>query len=421
MKLSSSKTEPLIITAVNIAARAAHLLFFIVIGNKYGSSTITDSVITLLAPLVVLTGIVSGAADVVAMPVFHKARNKNDAKYIYRFFLRRIICYLIPSSVLITIITSLFCNYSDFFLILILSPIPLLASLSALKAGILNASNRFRASVSGPFFGAITAVFFLLIAPVNIYCFALSFLLFEAGKISGLYLFRDITSGGNSLKTDFSSQIITWGYRNVKLQLIASLILSLIYPIDIWFAGTLGEGSVTFVEYANKLWNVIPLFFAGHIALTYYSLSKAVNKSSESFETINIHNVALRYLLLGTIASCIVIFTSDSLIRMSFGIGKISIQQQASLSGLLDSYLAGAGFYVGGLVYVRMMSATGRTDILLIIACLSLLCNIICDVLFIKIAGLNGIGFATSTVYFCNFFLFAYLYERTEKTNLLKR
>lgn len=414
--LSLSRFEPLLITAVNIAARAVHLVFFIAIGNKYGSTALTDNVIALLAPLVVLTSVTTGAADSVAMPVFHRAKNKDEASYIYSFFSKRIVVYISLLSLVICFASSLLYK-NNYFLILILFSIPVFASLSALKAGVLNASNRFQVAVTGPLSGAAAAIFFLIMMPNHIYSFAASFLVFEVGKLVCLSFFKDISSGGISKKTNSSEKVIQWGYRNTKIQLLASFIMALIYPVDIWFAQSIKEvGAVTFVEYANKLWNIVPLLFTGHIAVTYASLSKTANVSNEALNNkkINIHSIALRYLLWGTITGIVIIFASDYLVRLLFGFGKITFQQQNVLSDLLKSYLVGSGFYIGGIVYVRALSAAGRIDILLTITIFSFICNIVGDFILIRISGLNGIGIATSVVYICSFFLLVFSYEKNK-------
>lgn len=413
LNLSSKKIKPLLITAVNIAARAVHLVFFIAIGNKYGSTELTDSVYSLLAPLVVLTGVSTGAAETVAMPVFHKLKNKNEAKYVFIFFFRKIVIYISASCIVVSFVLSILYHEKDYLTVSIMSLIPVFSSLAALKTGILNASDKFKAAVSGPLFGAFAAIFFLLVFPVHVYFFALSFLVFEIAKLIGLSLFRDISHGGIPEKTVKAEKVIHWGYKNAKLQLAASFVMALIYPVDVWFAKSLSEtGAVTFVEYANKLWNLIPLLFTGHIALVYADLSKTASTSEESFRKVNIHGMSFRYLLLGATAGIIIIFASDYIISLLFGFGKITLQQQMVLSDLLKSYLFGSGFYIGGIIYVRALSAAGKTNILFIITFFGCICNIFFDYILIRILGLNGIGVATSFVYAINYFLLIFYYEK---------
>ncbi len=414
--LSKDRWEPLAVTAVSIIARAAHLFFFLIIGNKYGASSHTDFVIYMLAPLTVLSGVVSGAADVVVMPVFHKSENHNISKYIFQHSVKKIIKFILPLSFIIILSSSVIVQRYDCLLSVIIIFIPLFSGLASLKSGVLNASNRFQAAISGPLFGSLTAIIFFIFVPVNIYSFAFSFLLFEFGKFFFLSFFHDVTTKLTLLRTASGDKLIKWGFRNAKWQLLGSFIFSLVYPIDIWFASTLGPGSATFVEYANKLWNIVPLLFVGHITITYSAFSKAAIKGSLS---INIHKIAIRYLLFGIFVSLLVVIGSDFIISLLYGHGKMTLDQQTTLSDLLKSYLVGAGPHVGGLVYVRAMSAIGRTDLLLAIACFGSICNIIFDALFIRTVGLNGIGLATSAIYLLNFLLLAYFYEYLGKNKQL--
>ena len=317
-----------------------------------------------------------------------------------------------PLSILAVICSSIIVKKYDILIIIVLFSVPVFSGLASLKIGVLNASNRFRVAMLGPFFGSISAVIFLFFTPSNKYYLGASFLVFEVGKIICLFLFKDITTNSSSFRSDHGDQLIKWGLHNAKWQFLGSFVLSLVYPVDIWFASTLYAGSVTFVEYANKLWNIVPLFFVGHITIIYATLSKA---KATGVKSINTHRIAIKYLFFGVIVSLVILSVSDVIIRMLYGFGKMSMQQQRELSTFLKSYLVGAGPYVGGLVYVRAMSAAGRTDLLFAIACIGLLCNIIFDALFIRIAGLNGIGLATSVDYLCIFFLLTYFYSKNEK------
>jgi peptidoglycan biosynthesis protein MviN/MurJ (putative lipid II flippase) len=408
------KIEPLIVTSVNLLARGSHLLFFIIIGNKYGASNITDTVVFFLAPLMVLTAVTSGAAETVIMPVFHRAKNADTAKYLFVYSTKKIMVFTLMIGSIIIILTSMITGCWDFKLMVILLPVPLLGSLSALKCGVLNASGRFRVAILGPLFGGLTAVLFLMLSSVNLYSFGISFLLFELGKVGSLWFLKDITSTGHSLRSDLGDMIAKWGTGNARMQIISSLLLALVLPVDVWFASTLDTGSVTFVEYANKLWNVIPLLFVGHITIVYSLLSKAESGLKKTVRPINIHKIALRYGFFGVGASFIIILVSKYLIGFLYGFGKLDSHQQLVLTNLFNSYLLGAGPYVGALVYVRAMSAMGRIDLQLVVASLGLICNIICDTILVWTIGLNGIGFATSIVYLCNSLTLAYLYEKNK-------
>ena len=139
-------------------------------------------------------------------------------------------------------------------------------------------------------------------------------------------------------------------------------------------------------------------------------MSKSFNQQSPT--PVNVHKLSYTYGAFAFIASLFVIFISNHIIYLLYDMGRMNSQQQLLLSNLLKTYLLGAGPFVGALVYVRAMSASGRVDLLLIVASMGLVVNIICDALFIKLIGIYGIGFSTSFVYFCNFLILTFFYEK---------
>lgn len=408
----NNKLDPFFVTLVNVLARISHLLFFLIIGNKYGATAITDSVFYLQAPILVLMAVVTGAVDAVVMPVFHRADGKDTAKYLLHYSIKRIVVFTLPLSGLVLVIFSSIRGGFDWILICILIPLPLFGGLAALKSAILNASNRFKAALLGPLFGGLVSVPFVLLASPDIHTFAFGFLLFEIGKFLGVSLFTDLSAGGRPLQTSIGDNIAQWGTGNAKWQMLGSFILALVLLIDIWFASALDAGSVTYVEYANKLWNIVPLLFVGHIAMAYASFSRSASHGIQKTGTCSIHSIAVRYGIIAFFVSMLLILSAKSFVGFLYNFGEMGGDAQVKLTTLLQCYLVGAGPYVCGLVYVRAFSAVGRVSVLTFVACIGLITNILFDALLVHFFGLNGIGIATSIVCFVNMLVLASWYER---------
>lgn len=412
--LSNKKLEPYLLTIVNVLARGSHLLFYLVVGNRFGVSNITDEVVFLQTPLFVLMAIIVGAVEAVVMPAFHRVGNPNNAKFLYIYAVRRIVYIVLPFSGMLLLVFSLLQSRVDWVLLCILLPLPLFGSLAALKTGLLNASNRFRVALIGPLSGGLFAVPLILAVEPGVYSLALSFLLFELGKFFGLQFFSDIATGGCSIKSSSVEKVVKWATGNAVWQIFGSMVLAMVIVVDMLFANSLSNGSVTLVEYANKLWNIVPLLFVGHITLTYTALSKSASKGSIGApQLVNI--LALRYGVVAFLLSTVIIYFSRDLIVILYGVGAFSLKDQARLTGLLQYYLIGAGPFVAGLVYVRAFSAVGRTQVLTVVACAGLFVNIVCDFLLIKRLGLDGIGLATSLVCVANTLLLAVFYKYSFK------
>lgn len=62
-----------IITLINGMSRFLHFLFFIVIGNRFGANSTTDTVLLIQAPLLILVSVTAGIAEAVVMPAMHRA------------------------------------------------------------------------------------------------------------------------------------------------------------------------------------------------------------------------------------------------------------------------------------------------------------------------------------------------------------
>jgi len=410
-----NKVEPCLVTLANLAARASHLVFFLAIGNIYGANHITDLVLYLQAPLLVLMTVVAGATDAVVMPSFHKADEKDTAKFIFNWVIRRIVSIILPLSFSILVIFSFYRGIFDWILIALLCPIPLFGALASFKAGVLNASDKFRVAMLGPLFGGMLSVPYIFLSSRSIYSLSISLLLFEVGKVVGLYIFKDLTYGGVSRKSEQGATIIRWGSKNAKWQIIGSFVFSMVFLVDVFFASCMEVGSISMVEYANKLWNIVPLLFTGHIAISYASMSKRFNKD----ENINyiVNNIAIKYGVLAFVISLLLILLSPEIVSILYQFGNFNPKELHIFSGLLQCYLVGAGPYVYSLVYVRAFSTIGLLRVICIIALLAFVFNILFDVILINYYSIYGIGLATSLVYTMNAILFVFMFGRYNKIN----
>ena len=74
-----------------------------------------------------------------------------------------------------------------------------------------------------------------------------------------------------------------------------------------------------------------------------------------------------------------------------------------TLAKLFSCYMLGAAPFVASLVYIRAISALGKTKILMIGAVVSVISNIVFNFVFTEIFLLIGIGLATSLTHLIHF------------------
>ncbi len=400
------------ITAVNLIARAMHLIVFIAIGNRFGSDTHTDNVFLIQAPLLILMSVATGSAETVIMPSMHRAFITKSASNLLVSLVRRAVTVVIPITVFLLIVSAFITHGASPFIYIILAPMPLLATCSSIYMGVLNAEKNHLKAVTGPLFGVALSMplaFLLPITPLNL---AFIFLSFEFGRFSGLWLLSKKKILQYRTEHHASAEnIIPWALSGAKFQAVGSLIFALNPFVDFLFAKPLGVGAITQVEYASRLWNLVPVLFNGPLILFYSKVSRLA--SNNIIDRKQIHYQAVKLFCHALLLSVVSILMCKPVIHLLYGFGRMDEISRIALSELLSCYLAGAGPFIGGLVYVRALSAEGRFKIISIIAVSGVLFNCIFNAVFIHFYGLNGIGLSTAGTYLV---MMIFLVWRTGKT-----
>jgi peptidoglycan biosynthesis protein MviN/MurJ (putative lipid II flippase) len=386
------------ITGVNIFARVFHLLLFLLIGNLYGIGESADLVFLVYAPLSVIMSVVAGAADVIIMPGVHRAEKYNCVPGFLRAILIRALIFVLLATVAVGI-ASVLIN-PDILrasgVIALLLPIPFLACISSFSANFLNAHDKFRQAVLGPVFGTIGSVLVITLLPVSSTVLALALLSYEAGSAGGLWIIaRPISARQGKGDCEQVREVTHWAMNGARMQVAGSLFAALNPMINIMFANSIGPGSVATVEYANRLWNFVPLLFSGSLMIFYSQRSRAESRQDER-DSGNTHAVAIYLGVIALVFSLAVIFGSTDIINLIYGRGNMTAVDKSALAHLLSMYLLGSSAYIAGLVYVRAISALGKVYILTQAAALSVLLNLLFNLIMIHFFGLSGIGIAVS-------------------------
>lgn len=402
-------------TLVEIFARSLHLLIFLVIGNCFGTGMATDTVFFLYAPLTVIMSVTAGIAQAVVMPGEHRAQAAKCVSAFRRTIIRRTISIILPVSLIAILVSSALSDHADLLVILILLPIPMLASLSAIYTGLLNAEDRYRLAVVSPAYGSVLAFLMILLMPVTPAGLAVILVSFEIGCVVGLrfHVYR-----GEKADENDASTVVSWALRGARFQALGSFLVALNPLIDRLFAKGFGTGAISNVEYAGRLWNMIPLLFTGTLTVAYANWSRTA--SSGKLDMHRVHISAARLGGIALVFSVLLILCADLLIDTLYGWGKIGIAHRASLSALLKAYLAGSAPFIAGLVYVRALSAMGRIPLVTVAASINAGTNLILDWVMTSIYGLMGIALATSITYLVVTLFLAVYFEKLSSEHTLR-
>ena len=392
------------LTAVHLVARFAHLLVYLGIGNVFGANSATDSVLLLQAPLLVIMAVTSGAADMVVMPVMHRAAKEGCKVGLPRMLLLWALKWVVPISLTTLLISFLWLGEASWHVALILLPLPWLSTSSVVFQGILNAQGRYHLAALGPLFGALIAapLFFL---PASAITLAMILVAIEVGRFMALGVLVYPQLSSQPARQNHES-LMGWAVQGAIWQALGSLCAALNALVNTLVASQLGEGSVTQIEYASRLWNMVPLLFSGPLTLIHAGFSRVA--VSTALSVFRIHRMALLFLVAAIAVGGAFHLVAFWIADLLYGHGRMDTETIHALADTLGIYLLCAIPVIPGLVYVRALSAQGRTRLIAIAAIVAVPLNIVCTLILVPIVGQSGIPLSVLCVLSLNTAILVY-------------
>ncbi|MGH8607361.1 MAG: lipid II flippase MurJ [Gammaproteobacteria bacterium] len=396
MKPGPILPNALFITLLNVVARSAQLLLFLAIGNLYGANDTTDTILKLQAPLLVIVTVVAGVADVVVMPTLHRAAVYGLEHEVQKRLSGYVFVTVGGISLIALLVTFFIVSPKSVGPLFFLFPIPILAAQSAIYTGALNAQGRHRLAALGPLYGGSLAIIALLMLPASEISLASTLLAYELMRALGLRanLRSFINKAPEPCDPVQLKAIIIRALQNAKIQALGSFLVGLNPLIAITFASHLGESAVTLVEYANRLWNAVPLLFSGNIILFFSHASR--NEAAKQGMLVAAHNAATRFGVIALIISMLFIVWRHQITFLLYGNGELDPTLQSQFAELLGCYFFGAGPFIASIVYTRIFSARGEPGVLVKAAAFSVAANCTFNWIFVSMLGLSGIGVASA-------------------------
>lgn len=390
----------LAMSALNAAGRSVQLFAFILIGRFFGASPETDAIFLYAAPLYVLIAVGAGVGEIVLIPGMRRLNHPDH----YRHFRNKVLSALIAASLGAAAATFavlfMLVDPPSFAACVLLLAMVGFGNLAAFHSAALHARGRHFLAILAPFPGGVAALCVLFLIPQDADGLAATLLSFEVGRST--YLLFAARAGFPKPVTQASAiPELTRLLQNGRYQLLASAAVALNPVVDVFFARPLGEGAVTSLEYAAKLWNAVPLAFSGALILLH------VRWTDMHLMDADLTKHARRMALLmgaGAIpVTAVLILVSPWLLALLYGNAEMSSQAITLVVSCLIGYLPGAVPFVASLVLLRVFSAKGNVRSIAVVSLLSLPLNAALNLVLVGPFGLPGLAFATSLVYALNF------------------
>lgn len=182
--------------------------------------------------------------------------------------------------------------------------------------------------------------------------------------------------------------------------LVAATVITYANPlIDQWIASAAGPGAVSMLGYANRLMTGVVALVAGALSqVLLIHLSRHVANQNRSGLTAT-YRVLIRVMpWVGCAATLAVWLTSRFLVSLLYQRGSFDAQTAATVADLANRYALQFPVFWTGIAGGVLVFALSMNRILVRIGIVLFITNIICDILFLQLFGLQGIPLSTTVV-----------------------
>ncbi|WPU95613.1 lipid II flippase MurJ [Mucilaginibacter sabulilitoris] len=399
---------------------AANFLGFLIpvyIAYVYGISKDTDAFFFSYGLVVFGSTIFSGAVKSVIVPfLMERLPNKEalnrflSSVFYYCFVYLGAITVL---SLVVLLIIDHYRNNNFIYYIGISMPIFFFTIINSFFYGILNSYGQFYLAETSPFSRAIIiyVTIFLFSSKLGLSAVILGYNLGEIAKFIHLWY---ITKYRNKIDISFKSV----DYDEVKLfikegsyQAISTTISSASPIIDKIVASFLVVGSLSILDYGNRLFMIFTVILTSFLTIILSKWSADVVRNNFDFRKMN-------QIMVITFSFSVVIFLITTILKFPI-VNLLYPKINSSLRGVIGSVLilnmAAFVFNAGNQIINRATIAFKGTNILIQVSIVKSIANVVFDILFVIYYGVIGIAISTIIVNFMGFVMNYYLFVKQKR------
>ena len=394
----------------------------LIVARTFGRGDALDAfLIAVLLPTFVL-GLAATALESALIPSFIKTRQKEGPEGAQRLFSSVLLLSLLlltTAGALLGLLAPYYLPYlgSGFSaaklqltreLLYALLPFIVFNGVTGCASAVLNAGENFVLPALTPLVTPLVTIFFIqMLAPIW-GAFTLAMGTVVGSFIEASLLARALRAHGLRLSPRWSG--LDPGLRSVLKQyapmLAGGFLMSGTTVVDQSMAAMLPTGSVAALNYGNKIVGVILTVGAtGLGTATFPYLSKMIAEN----DWTGCRNTLKKYSLLVVsttvpLALALMIL-SGPLVRLLFQRGAFSAADARLVSWVQICYAVQIPFNIWNRLFVRFLSAMRHNQVLMYICAISLILDVIFNLILMKVWGVAGIALSTSLVYIFGFIL----------------
>lgn len=220
-----------------------------------------------------------------------------------------------------------------------------------------------------------------------------------------------------------SQKSINWDqfWKGFSIIVFGQIFMSMISFIDQFYIANLSSGSISIVNYANRLMGLI--LTLGSIAISRATLPIFSKSKNESIKEIkDLYNIAIRwtwiFFIICTFSSLIIWIFSNDIVKLLFERGAFTKENSGEVSNLLKYYLIQVPFYCSGIVLVSLLASQKLYTLIAISGIMNLCVKLSINWILVPSMDIYGVALGTSFMYILSFIFL--LYTVNYKFNLKK-
>jgi putative peptidoglycan lipid II flippase len=292
-------------------------------------------------------------------------------------------------------------------LLYLLLPFTLFGGATVFVSAVVNAGERFALPALAPLLTPLVTILLLEAAAQRWGAFALAAGMVAGSILETVLVVRVLGSQGMHF-------IFRWGgfdsnirrlARQYGPMLAANFLMCFVGVADQSMAAMLpGGGSVAALSYASKAIGLVVALGAaplGAAVLPYFAKMVAQSDWDGCWHTLKRYS-ALVALVTVPITIFLMVF-SKPLIRLIFQRGAFSGADTDLVSWVQICYAPQIPFYICGLLFIRFLSSIRRNDVLMYGAAITLVLDIVLNLVLMRVWGVAGIALSSSIVYMVSF------------------
>lgn len=283
-----------------------------------------------------------------------------------------------------------------------IAPSILFWGLTSMINGLLNVDNEFKFSTFSSIYTALSIIVCLLFFKTY-----LGDLVLAIGTLIGSILgFLSVMLVAIKrkiifLKTpDFKSKNIIVMFRQLPAKLTSSLLNGVNPIVDQYFSAQLIVGSIAALNYGIKIPSFaisIGSIALGNVLLPYFSKMAVYNKEKLFGQLQKIIKYTLYFSFTATIIGVLI---SYPIVNIVFERGAFDSNDSEIVSKIQQMYLLQIPFYLIGIIMIRFLTAINKNNFMVFTSSMSLILNLVLNIILMKTMGVYGLALSTSIVSF---------------------